>query len=111
MIIIVSVRYKPWLQLSPMNPAAQEQPIGSGPQNNCFRQFPPSFELQINDPWAPHPLFPKPKLKSIAQGALVSIVKSHSFCFHQLLADILLYGDVTFFFYILLPIYVSRVSH
>ena len=52
--------YEPWLQLSPLNPAAQEQPIGSGPQINAPMQFPPLELVQYNVPWAPHLLFPKP---------------------------------------------------
>ena len=54
--------YEPCLQLSPLNPAAQEQPIGSGPQINAPMQLPP-VELQCNEPWAPHMLFPKPEWK------------------------------------------------
>ena len=51
--------HKPVIQSSPVYPAAQEQPIGSGPQINALLQS-PEFERQNNEPWAPQKLLPKP---------------------------------------------------
>ena len=57
--MIMPIVHEPCLQSSPLYPAAQEQPMGSGPQINAPTQLPP-LELQYNEPSAPHMLFPKP---------------------------------------------------